>query len=77
MFKCKNCEREFKRESNRDMHQKFCGTSIENKDETRINKEEKNSCDHDLVMLNPRFSNQRQAMAMGYSAFCRICKELI
>jgi hypothetical protein len=90
MFVCSKCNREFKRESNKDMHEKYCNGVLKNKDKglrkithhVLENKEEKECIkskngQHELVFLNKNNPIQAQAIAMGYSAFCRLCKELV
>lgn len=80
MFKCEKCGREFVRESNKSMHEKFCKGGKGNKENSSIIKDKNNKksdCVHDFIMLNPKYENQRQALSMGYSAFCRKCKDLI
>lgn len=90
MFVCSKCKREFKRESNMKMHLQYCNGILKNKD-TGIRKENKEKTNnnkkpeciksktgkHELDFLNKNIPIQAQAIAMGYSAFCRICKELV
>jgi len=91
--KCINCGKEFNQQSNLDLHIISCkGIKKEIKknkiiDKLPINIEKKEikikECkesktgNHDLIVLRPINNIQKRAIQNGYTAYCRICEELI
>ena len=68
MLKCEKCGREFKREGNKVMHEKFCKCK---KDITENNKKVINK------VKNENIINQRLAIKDGFNAYCKKCNNLI
>jgi hypothetical protein len=87
MLKCEKCGREFKREGNKIMHEKFCKGKKEITENNKKvinkvkneNKEEKKKeiCSHDYIILNENIINQRLAIKDGFNAYCKKCNNLI
>jgi hypothetical protein len=87
IYKCSKCKRIFKRKVNLEMHEKSCKginkiidkTLIIKKDINNNKKECPNSKTglHDLVILRNINPIQMKAINAGYTAYCKICKELI
>lgn len=88
-FICEKCDRKFNRKQNLELHEKTCKGA---KKEEIIDKSSKNKncmgtkkveCKrsetgfHDLIILKGVNAVQIKAQANGYTAFCRICGELI
>ncbi|MGA3282467.1 MAG: hypothetical protein ABSD50_15975 [Smithella sp.] len=92
-FECKKCKRLFNRKSNLELHEKNCdgivkevkkkkvidNLSIKDEKENVKIKECKESKTgiHDLIVLRPINIIQKRAIENGYTAYCRICRELI
>jgi len=87
MIKCSICGREFTREVNKNMHEKYCKNTDKNTNDTNkkitnkkiINKEiinKKNGCEHNYILLDDRIETHRQAKKSGYNAYCSKCDEL-
>jgi rhodanese-related sulfurtransferase len=89
-FVCEKCNRKFNRKANLEMHLQFCN-GIEKIDKSKkiIDKlpiknkkiivECKNSKSgmHELIVLRGMNYIQKKAMDNGYTAYCKICGELI
>jgi uncharacterized Zn-finger protein len=90
-YTCEKCGKEYARKNNLEMHEKYCKGVEEKKNITRklpvndkIKKISKNvECPksktgfHDLVILKNINPIQHKALLDGYTAYCRICEELI
>jgi hypothetical protein len=90
-YSCEKCGREFARKNNMEMHFKFCkGINEKKKNTDKLPMIKKNKGNdkskecpksktgfHDLVILKNINLIQKKAIEDGYTAYCKICKELI
>ena len=90
-YTCTKCGKEYARKNNLEMHEKYCTGEVEKKKITRklpINHKiklpnKKPECIksktglHELVILKNINPIQLKALKDGFTAYCKICKELI
>jgi hypothetical protein len=93
-YSCSKCGRDFSRENNKNMHEKYCNGVVDKIEKKKITGKlpvkkkitgtgKKTECPksktglHDLIIMRNTNPIYAKAMSEGYTAYCRICKELI
>jgi hypothetical protein len=84
-MKCSICGRDFKREVNKNMHEKFCKGTKKNATKSPEASSKKKSetsetieqCNHEFILLNKNVPSEKRAINSGYSAVCLKCKDLV
>lgn len=81
MLKCQFCGRDLKNQGSKNLHERACIKNPKNNEdespEDEPKKNNKQECNHKLVLLDSHYASQKRAINDGYSAVCLKCKELV